>query len=232
MPARCRGWATPSSGAGPGRPRLPGRSRHTTASFTSARTVTLNAGATFHTAADLALSGVVSGRGTLIKSGDHQLTLTGNNTYAGGTIIDAGTLRVGDGGTTGSIQGNVANNGLLAFDRSDTLTYSGTVSGSGGLAKFSAGTLILTGNSTYSGGTTIHAGTLQLGNGGMSGSILGDITDNGTLAVNSAANSALAGTIAGSGALTKIGTGTLTLAGNNSYAGGTTVNQGTLAISS
>ena len=150
----------------------------------------------------------------------------------GGTAINAGTLRIGDGGTSGSIQGNVANNGLLAFDRSDTLTYAGTVSGSGGLAKFGAGTLILTGNSTYTGGTTINAGTLQIGNGGTAGSIVGDITNNGTLAVDSAANLALAGIIAGSGALTKIGTGTLTLGGTNSYAGGTTVNQGTLAISS
>ena len=170
--------------------------------------------------------------GALIKTGEHRLTLTGNNTYRGGTAINAGTLRIGDGGTSGSIQGNVANNGLLAFDRSDSLTYSGIVSGSGGLAKFGAGTLILTGNSTYTGGTTINAGTLQIGNGGAGGSILGDITNNGTLAVDSASNLALTGVIAGSGALTKIGTGTLALGGNNSYAGGTSVSQGTLAISS
>jgi len=141
-------------------------------------------------------------------------------------------LRIGDGGTSGSIQGNVANNGLLAFDRSDTLTYAGTVSGAGGLAKFGAGTLILTGNSTYSGGTTINAGTLQIGNGGTGGSIVGDITNNSMLVVDSAANLALAGVIAGSGSLTKSGSGTLMLAGANSYSGGTTVVQGTLAISS
>ena len=50
---------------------------------------------------------------------------------------------------------------------------------------------------------------------------MGDITNNGTLAVDSAANLALTGTIAGSGALTKSGSGTLMLGGNNSYAGGT-----------
>ena len=209
-----------------------GGTLHNTAAFTTARAVTLHAGATFHTTADLTLAGVVSGRGALIKTGEHRLTLSGDNTYAGGTSINAGTLRIGDGGTSGSIQGNVTNNGLLAFDRSDTLIYSGTVSGSGGLAKFGAGTLILTGNSAYTGGTTVNAGTLQIGNGGLGGSILGDITNNGTLAVDSASNLVLAGVIAGSGALTKRGTGVLALAGANSYAGGTTVNQGTLAISS
>ena len=45
-----------------------------------------------------------------------------------------------------------------------------------------AGTTILTGNNTYTGGTTISAGTLQLGNGGTTGSIVGNVIDNGTLA--------------------------------------------------
>ncbi|MPZ33582.1 MAG: autotransporter domain-containing protein [Rhodospirillales bacterium] len=219
-------------GAASGSLTFHGGTLHNTAAFTTARAVTLHAGATFHTTADLTLAGVIGGSGTLIKAGEHRLTLSGNNTYHGGTTIDAGTLRIGDGGTSGSIQGNVANNGLLAFDRSDTLTYGGIVSGPGGLAKFGAGTLILTGNSTYAGGTTINAGTLQIGNGGAGGSIRGDITNNGTLAVDSASNLMLAGVIAGSGALTKIGSGTLRLAGNNSYAGGTSVNQGTLAIAS
>ena len=40
---------------------------------------------------------------------------------------------------------------------------------------------ILTGDNTYTGGTTISAGTLQLGNGGTTGSIVGNVTDNGAL---------------------------------------------------
>ena len=45
--------------------------------------------------------------------------LTGTNTYSGGTTIDAGTLQLGNGGTTGSIVGNVTNNATLALNRSD-----------------------------------------------------------------------------------------------------------------
>jgi autotransporter-associated beta strand protein len=44
-----------------------------------------------------------------------------------------------------------------------------------------AGTWIITGTNNYSGGTTIAGGTLQLGNGGTTGDLLGNVTDNGTL---------------------------------------------------
>ena len=72
--------------------------------------------------------------------------------------------------------GDIVDNGVLAFNRSNALTYAGVVSGTGALTKSGASTLTLTGDSTYTGGTTISAGTLQLGNGGTSGSIVGDVS--------------------------------------------------------
>ena len=80
-------------------------------------------------------------------------------------------LQIGNGGTSGSITGNVLDNASLAFSRSDTLTFGGAISGSGSLTQSGTGTLILTGSNTYTGGTTISGGTLQIDNGGTSGSL-------------------------------------------------------------
>ena len=125
---------------------------------------------------------MISGTGGLAQIGTGTTILTAESTYSGGTTIGAGTLQLGNGGASGSILGNVADNGTLAFNRSDTVSFPGVISGTGGLAQIGTGTTILTAESTYSGGTTIGAGTLQLGAGGTSGSILGNVADNGTLA--------------------------------------------------
>ena len=92
-----------------------------------------------------------------------------------------------------------------------------------------SGTLILTGNNTYIGGTTISTGTLQIGNGGATGNIIGNVNDNGTLTFDRIGTKKIfAGVISGSGNLTKLGSDTLELTADNTYSGGTTIEAGIL----
>ena len=95
-----------------------------------------------------------------IKTGTGTMILTGANTYTAGTTISAGTIQIGNGGTTGSIVGNVTNNAALVFDRSDSVAFSGIISGTGTLTQSGSGALDLTAANTYSGNTNVTAGTL------------------------------------------------------------------------
>src|SRR5207245_7479568 len=99
--------------------------------------------------------------GSLTKVGTGTLTLTGANTYSGGTTISAGTLQLGNGGTSGSIVGDVVNNGTFAVNRSDTFTFGGVISGAGAFQQIGTGTTVLTAtNNTYTGPTVVDAGRL------------------------------------------------------------------------
>jgi fibronectin-binding autotransporter adhesin len=140
-----------------------------TAAFVSARTVTMeDGGGTFQTDADLLLSGVIGGTGPLTKTGTAALALTGTNTYGGGTTISGGTLQLGAGGASGSILGDVLNNGTLVFNRSDTYTFAGLISGTGGVDQIGGGITVLTGTNIYSGATSVQSGSLIV-NGDQSG---------------------------------------------------------------
>src|SRR5262245_37772161 len=174
--------------------------------------------------------GAIVGGGAFVQMGPGTTVFTGNSFYTGGTTIAAGTLQLGNGGTSGSIVGDVVNNGTLAVNRSDTLTLRGVISGTGAFQQNGTGTTILTGDNTYGGGTTISAGTLQLGNGGASGSILGNVTNNGTIVINRADTFTFGGVISGSGVFAQIGPGTTILAAANTYSGGTAINAGVLAV--
>lgn len=219
-------------GAAAGRLTLDGGTLHTTADMASNRAITIAGASAFRTdgGTTLTLGGVISGTGPLTKNGAGSLILTGDNLYAGGTIIDAGLLQLGNGGNTGESSGDVVNNGTLAFNRSNEVNFAGLISGSGAVRQIGAGTTILTANNSYGGGTTIAGGTLQLGNGGTTGGITGDVVNNAALAFNRSNEVTFAGTISGSGTVSQTGTGTLILTGGNSYAGATNVMAGTLLI--
>jgi autotransporter-associated beta strand protein len=105
-------------------------------------------------------SGLISGSGSLTKSGSGRLTLTANNTFSGITTINSGILRLGSGSSAGNVgAGAIINNGQLAVDRSTDLSLSNAISGTGSLNKLGANSLTLTGLATYTGSTAV-AGTL------------------------------------------------------------------------
>jgi fibronectin-binding autotransporter adhesin len=184
---------------------------------------------------DLTFNGIVSGSGALEQAGKGTLKLTGTNTYTGNTTVSQGVLQIGNGGTTGSVVGDVTDNATLVFNRSDDVVFSGLVTGSGGLEQQGSGSLLLTGDNTYTGGTkidhtTTDQSTLQLGNGGTSGSIAGDVVDNGVLVFDRSDDITFHGLISGQGRIVKSGKGTLVLSRVNTYSGGSTVEQGELEI--
>jgi fibronectin-binding autotransporter adhesin len=158
------------------------------------------------------LSGVLS-NGGLEKSGDGLLTLTGNNTYAG-TLIKSGTLRIGAGGTTGSIIGGVDNRATLAFNRSNALTFSGSISGTGNFLKQGAGNLVLDGTSTYTGATTIEAGRLSVNGvlGSSPVSVLSAAELGGSGAIGGPVSVSSGGTLSPGNSIASLATGTATFA--------------------
>jgi autotransporter-associated beta strand protein len=180
------------------------------------------------------VSNNISGTGALTMFGSGGLTLVGSNSYSGLTTIGSRyTLQIGTGGTNGTLgTGSVSNAGTLSLNRSDLYTASNAISGTGKLSQIGTGTTILLGSNSYSGETTVTNGVLQIGNGGTTGSIAGDVVNNATLIFNRSDASTYSGTINGTGAVTKQGGGTLTLAGANSYSGGTTISDGVLALGS
>ncbi len=187
-----------------------------------------NATVTFNQSTDGTYFGTMSGSGRLTLTGSGNVTLRGANTYSGGTVVSDGTLT----GTTTSLQGAIENNARVVFDQATDGTYAGVMSGDGVLTKTGVGTLILTANHTYSGGTIISGGILQLGNGGTTGMIAGDVFNEGTLAFNRSDDIVFAGNISGSGDIAYMGPGTVTLTGTNTYSGGTAITGGTVQAGS
>ncbi len=165
---------------------------------------------------NLTVSGLIGNVGSITKAGSGTLTLTRNNTYAGGTTILAGTL-VGNSLTFGP--GNIANAGSLVLNQMSDATFAQSISGIGSVTKQGAGQLLLSGISTYTGATSVSAGELR-----VTGSIAGS-----TVTVGSGSTLSGSGTVGGlivqSGATAAPGNsavGTLAVAGLVTFQPGST----------
>ena len=179
-------------------------------------------------------SGTISGSGSLVKEGEGTLTLSGNNSYTGGTLVNEGTLAVGSSTALGTGTLSLAEDTTLQAaanwltlanaiqllgdatvdTQSNTLTLSGSISGTGGLDKIGSGTLILTGVSTYTGDTNVNEGVLR-----VDGSLVSAVSVNegGTLM----GTGTIGGLEVGSGGIVAPGNliaiGTLRVAGDVSF---------------
>ncbi len=127
-------------------------------------------------------NGDITGSGGVIRNSTiSRLVLAGTNSYTGDTTINAGTLQIGNDGTTGSLgTGDVINNGTLRIDRTGTLTVPNAITGTGGVqidCPINAGTVVFSGTNTFDGGVNVVGGTLRI----MNSTALGDGTKTVTL---------------------------------------------------
>lgn len=184
-----------------------------------------------------------------IAGGDYAISFEsgGNNAL----VLKAGSDLQGDVITKGSANNTITLNdsgsedsNFIGADKGDgfksltmdgsewTLTGDIDLTGQGDSLIVKTGKLTLGGEVTNTGASLIDAdATLQVGTGsGDNASLQGNVTNNGTLVFNQAADYTFAGDISGSGNLVKENTSALTLSGNNSYSGDTTLNGGTTLL--
>ncbi|HEY8994004.1 MAG TPA: autotransporter-associated beta strand repeat-containing protein, partial [Lacunisphaera sp.] len=191
------------------------------------------------------LGGIAGGSKTVTIAGSGTNgaleNVSGSNSLAGQVILSNSATVMTDSASALALTGGVnVGTRALTVKGSGTTTI-GAITGTTGSLNVNAaggGLVDLTGANTYTGATSVTAGSLELGNGGTSGSLSTSsaITDNGSLIVNRS-NSVAQGTdfsgsaISGSGSFQQIGTGTTTLNAANTYHGGTTVSSGGLLVS-
>ena len=172
-----------------------------------------------------ATMGSVASNLTVSAGGILGLWATGTNVLTKAMTFSGGVIYNGNG--TNVLAGNCVSTGSNTLDiaAGTALELRGVISSSGAWWNLTGGTAIFSGTNTYTGVTVIKAGTLQIGNGGGSGLPgTGVITNNAALVFNRSNDFTVANVITGSGTLTKLGAGVLTLTGNSSFTNTVAVN--------
>ncbi|HEV2503731.1 MAG TPA: autotransporter domain-containing protein [Mesorhizobium sp.] len=215
-------------GAAASRLSLSGGTLKTTASFGTARAITLAGTGVFDVAggANLSLQGAISGTGDLVKEGSGTLTLAGTGSYRN-SLVGAGTL-VGD---ASSIAGNIGNAAIMVFDQSAAGVFAGDILGlngtSGVMFKRGTGDLTLTGKSSLD--WRLEAGSLASSADRFAGNV--SIAPGAAFILGQTSDGSYSGAISGIGRLLKQGVGVLRLTGDSSgFAGSTLVETGVLSV--
>ena len=177
------------------------------------------------------------------------MLFTGVNSYSGGTTVDAGNTLVG---TNNSLQGNIANNGVVVFNKqyyagpgaarfqrrrrhrqlSDCLAFAinnywGLMSGTGSVEIAGGGIVTFSGTNSYTGGTTVEMSNVLVGS---TASLQGTFTNNGIVVFSQSSSGTYAGNMSGTGMVQVGGTGPVTFSGTNNYSGGTHIELGSTLI--
>ncbi|WP_338286659.1 autotransporter-associated beta strand repeat-containing protein [Luteolibacter sp. LG18] len=228
--------------------RLYSTSSGTTTSTDTIPNLTVN-GATISPASNNgSVTGVLANQAALANAvtvemndtGSFTNTLTFNNGFTGTgslTIQRSGgngtsrNVNISGTNSTSAYNGAVTTSGNSSSKTTAVTIGTGSGWGGGSLTVGQWSSVTLTADTTGTGGATVNAnGSLAIGNGSTAGSLPVDIVNNGTVSFNRTNALIRNNAISGTGSVTQNGTGTLTLAGNSSYTGGTTVAAGTLSL--
>jgi autotransporter-associated beta strand protein len=156
------------------------------AANTTAVNPTIQAADANNVAKDITFAGQIVGAAGLIKTGGGTLTLTGPNSYGGGTFVNAGNLR----GNTDGLQGTITTvdaSQTVTIDQGTVVNGGGTnasISGPSKLVKTGAGAATLSNQNSYTGNTTVSQGALILGTNEAISSTSKVILAGGTLGTN------------------------------------------------
>ncbi|MGJ7530164.1 autotransporter outer membrane beta-barrel domain-containing protein [Variovorax sp. GB1P17] len=193
----------------------------------------LNGGAStaLTVAGNLTLAGDVSGTTTTLNSTGSIIQVAGAITATKLSGSSVGDTTLGNVNQIAEL-GNFDSGGVLSLNTGQALKVTGSVMASQ-LNLSAANGAVVTGSiqtNTNGSGTTIGAGTLQIGDGGNTGWIEGNVKLDTQLIFKRNNAVTFDGAVAGAGSLSQSGSGTLTLTGASTYSGGTTVAAGTLRV--
>jgi len=199
---------------------------------------------------NVALTGNISGVGGLAKLGGGELTLSGTNSYQGGTAINDGTVSIANDNALGNVSGtlklaggtlkttagitsarplNVDTAGGTIDTNTFNSEFSGPVSGSGALTKAGDGTLTLSGTAgSLSGTTSVTGGQLVAKAAILAGPVA--LSNGANVTLNAAGAAEYSRVISGNGSFTKDGAGTLTMSSVQTYDGATVIKGGTVKL--
>ncbi|HWW56266.1 MAG TPA: autotransporter-associated beta strand repeat-containing protein [Sphingopyxis sp.] len=216
-------------GAAGGGITFSGGSLATTAGLSTDRAVVLDSTGTFSTAdgTALTLNGALSGAGGLVKRGAGELILSAANSYAGDTIVEAGTLS----GNVEAIRGNLSLAGTVQFTQQNDADFAGNIaalgSNSGRAVKAGIGTLSLVGTSNVR--WSVDEGGLVTAASRFTGDAA--VASGASLRLEDVGDASYAGVLSGNGSIVKAGTERLTLTGDSAaFTGATSLEAGRLII--